>query len=303
MNTRNLLLSGLLALSSLTLHAQLLTHESFTYANGNVHTANGGTGWASGWGTQQNASNYQVQSASPLSYGQLTTSGSYLTGGGGFDRTGRQIATNAFSPWDNAGRVSNAWGSQPFGPQIDQGTVWASFVVRRNANVASWDSMDIAFHTQAIGWFSSAANTSLSISYDTTNGNWRAASNNNGNQAALANSALGDTVLFVAKFELSTTGANNIYLWLNPSPGSLGGSDLSVASASWSALNLTTEQARFRSISFYSGSAANATSLDEIRLGLTFADVTPAIPEPSSFAALAGLGVLGMAATRRRRRL
>ena len=40
--------------------------------------------------------------------------------------------------------------------------------------------------------------------------------------------------------------------------------------------------------------------IDEIRIGETYADVASAIPEPSSFAALAGLGALGFIATRRR---
>jgi hypothetical protein len=46
--------------------------------------------------------------------------------------------------------------------------------------------------------------------------------------------------------------------------------------------------------------SAQTMRVDEIRLGTTWSQVA-AIPEPSAFAALAGLGALGLAATRRRR--
>jgi PEP-CTERM motif len=47
---------------------------------------------------------------------------------------------------------------------------------------------------------------------------------------------------------------------------------------------------------------SNGILFDEVRLGTAFEDVTSAaIPEPSSFAALAGVALLGFAASRRRR--
>jgi hypothetical protein len=301
MKIRTLLLPGLVALSTSLTQAALLTYESFDYSAGNVHTQNGGTGWGAAWDTQQSNTNYQVATTSPLTYGTLTTGGNYLTGGGGFDRTGRRLDTGFGSVWDTSGRVSDPFGSGGFGQQLDQGTVWASFLVRRNVATASWDGLDIRFHNSSIAWNANDANSSLTVSYDATNSNWQASSINNGNSAALANSALGNTMLIVVKFELSlTAGQNNIYLWQDP--GTLGGTDLSVSSAAWSATGLNTADARFRSLSFYSGSAGGATSLDEIRFGTSYADVTPgAIPEPSAFAALAGLAALGLTATRRRR--
>jgi len=48
--------------------------------------------------------------------------------------------------------------------------------------------------------------------------------------------------------------------------------------------------------------ASQNPTFDEFRVGTTWADVTP-IPEPSAFAALAGLGALGLAAFGRRRRV
>jgi hypothetical protein len=55
----------------------------------------------------------------------------------------------------------------------------------------------------------------------------------------------------------------------------------------------------------YTAQGDNITSpfqIDEFRIGTTYLDVVPsAIPEPSSYAALAGLGAIGLALHRRRR--
>lgn len=101
------------------------------------------------------------------------------------------------------------------------------------------------------------------------------------------------------KFELSATGANNVYGWLNPAPATLGGPDLAVSTADAASTGLSSGDARFKGVGIYLENAADRVNVDKFRLGLTYADVTP-IPEPSAVALLALAGI-GLRALRRRR--
>jgi MYXO-CTERM domain-containing protein len=272
--------------------AALLTYEGFDYsAPQTVDLLSGGTGWRAAWETQVSSSQYQVNSTTPLTYGSLQTTGNYTNGGGGFNSTGRRVDTQFGGVWDTAGYVSD-----PFLiGQLDQGNVWGSFLLRRDGNVPNWDNLEVTFNRNNTPWFSDTASQSLRISAVESQFSAQAGT---GSATDITTSALGETLLFVVKWELSlTVGQNNIYLWVNPA--SLGGSDLNTATATWSATGLNTEQARWQSIKFYSGSNSSGTSLDELRFGTDYASITP-IPEPTT--ALLGLAALaGLAVTRRRR--
>lgn len=52
---------------------------------------------------------------------------------------------------------------------IDQGTVWASFLIRANSALTSWDSVDVSFHEQAIPWY--LGGDSVRTQIVSTNGN------------------------------------------------------------------------------------------------------------------------------------
>lgn len=58
----------------------------------------------------------------------------------------------------------------------------------------------------------------------------------------------------------------------------------------------------FTALAFRTGTGQTML-VDEVRLGTSWSHVAAAIPEPSTFAALAGLGALGLAASRRRSRV
>jgi hypothetical protein len=89
-------------------------------------------------------------------------------------------------------------------------------------------------------------------------------------------------------------GVQNKYLWVNPGTGTLNGSDLATGTAIHSVLG-TAKTA-------FGGTMAMAwtqdATIDEIRVGTTYADVTP-IPEPASILLLVS-GLVGAYKLRRR---
>lgn len=274
--------------------AALITYEGFNYSAAPVDGQTGGTGWDSaGWDTQSDNTGYAVNSASPLSFGGLVTSGGYLNGGGSFTNTGRRVLANFTSDWNSAGRVSSPFSDQ----NLDQGVVWASMLVRVNAPITSWDNARVWFHDQNVPWAPGGSADTNGLQIRSNGGAaWGVGEGQSGGLTSTGvGVTVGTTYLFVAKFELSlTAGANNAYVWIFDNPGAvgLGGADLATGTAVGSITGRNSEDLRFKSIGFYLDNANDRVSVDEIRLGTTFADVTP-VPEPSSFALLAaGLGVL-----------
>jgi hypothetical protein len=174
--------------------------------------------------------------------------------------------------------------------------VWGSVLLQRDTATASWDTTYFVLHRNNNVWFSDAR--SLEIRWNGNTSRWQAQVDDGGLSDLSFSSGLGVPDLFVFKLELDPSGTNNIYVWQNPT--GLGGPDLPVSTADLSFTGLSTTSARFRSLAFYGGgSVNNATSLDEVRFGTTFASVTP-IPEPGAIALLS-LGVLTTIYLRRRK--
>lgn len=103
--------------------------------------------------------------------------------------------------------------------------------------------------------------------------------------------------LIVAKI---TDSPDTMTVWLNPTLGvepTTGGATLGGPASRWVAGNASWGiTSLFATHDFAEGSSV---VMDEFRYGNTFADVTP-VPEPSTFALLSGLLVLGCAVVRRR---
>jgi len=108
-----------------------------------------------------------------------------------------------------------------------------------------------------------------------------------------------ETVFVVLKYTFDSVNGDSANLFINPTPGSAEpATHLTVTAGT--ALNLNTTGIR----SFFvrnNSVEPDALLIDELRIGDTWADVTPAVPEPTSVA-LGGLGLLALSMWRRARR-
>ena len=99
-------------------------------------------------------------------------------------------------------------------------------------------------------------------------------------------------------FNPSTTD-DSVSLWVNPTPGgSMPAADVTVIANSG-----TVDAANLQVLGLKANSGATAGNwvFDTLRIGDTWADVTPSVPEPSSILlAGAGIGVMVMMIRRRR---
>lgn len=100
----------------------------------------------------------------------------------------------------------------------------------------------------------------------------------------------GETALLVVKAEFTPIGNDRFTLYVNPVPGMPEPASASVIKSDANVGSVT-------GLTVYS---TGAFSLDEIRLGTTFADVTPVVPEPAAASSLALASLLLSSRIRRR---
>jgi len=116
-----------------------------------------------------------------------------------------------------------------------------------------------------------------------------------------------DTVFVVAAYDinvLGTAGDDSVRMWINPTPADFGaGSAPTPTLQSASGADMITAGS-IQSFLLYgrpSNLFPNQMLVDELRIGSSWADVTPGVPEPST-AALLGLGIFGIGSVYRRTR-
>lgn len=256
-----------------TAQAELLVYEGFDYtADSNVVGQTGGDGWGAAWVLSGGTSS-PTTDATTLSYGLLQTTGGAADWTGS-DRTRITRNTDDLSDYYDVGD-----------------TLYASFLA---SNTGSYEYKyffgDIA-GSDGFGW-------------SHTGSDWYAhAAAGGGTLDADPNDAIGNTPvsstvvtsdmnLFVIQFTVTAVGSGeartaDLNFWVNPS--NVGGAAPTPdASFTGVSVNLDADETYF--------SDDPGAGLDEIRIGTTYADVTP-IPEPATLALLS-LG--GLAMIRRR---
>jgi len=267
----------------------LLAYEPFGEATGGLNSAAGGGdfGWAAGWVEQSGSSavpGYDIASATPLAYSGLLTTSNYGVGGYGYQSAGRELdvsANGAFSSYLSNGLIG-APGS----------TVWLSFLLRKDTS--SVETTALYLNTNSVPWYSTAPNN-LGIGYFGTSSNdssgnpyWSLQFNGTTAQSTVPVVA-GQPALLVVAVTFGTGGADQVSLYVNPT--SLGGTAPAAPSLQYSPAG----SIAFQGIAYYGGDTTNQSSVGDIRLGSSYAAVTPvplatAPAAPTGVTAVAGSG-------------
>jgi hypothetical protein len=250
--------------------AALTVYDGFDYGavSGDLTTKNGGTGWT---GAYTDSGNSTIYATTGLTYGTLQT-----TGGASLTADGGALTTLNF-------RGITA---------ISSGETWVSFLARRNGAASTSTFAGISFYNSG---GIAGTNSEFSIANGGAGGTWRLFDANNGGTTAFTSTstliASDTTYLLVARilWGAGGGGSETISLFVNPTLG------LTPVTADASRdINMTTN---FDKVRIAGANAVNYT-FDEIRIGDSFASVTP-VPEASTSAALL-LGLCSVAFRRRR---
>ncbi len=251
----------------------LRAHDPFAAAAGTfLHGQNGGTGFATAWavlGFDSNANQFRNAIAAPLAFGNLQTSGNYVVGGYNNFTSSRRL--------DVAGVFTNhsVGGSNPAVIGRDGTTLWLSALVRKDSD----DDVQLAVSLVNADDVSNVNNLRVGMGYYATPSNnggqryWSMLVNNPGTDnftfvrgnVPITN---GVPALLVMRIQFGAT--DQLDLFVNPP---LGGA----APVTPAATRSTTGGANilFRTVAFWSSANQNNAAMDELRLGDTFAAVTP----------------------------
>ncbi|WP_309385901.1 PEP-CTERM sorting domain-containing protein [Cerasicoccus frondis] len=259
----------LCTLTATSTQAATLLYEGFDYgeSDGSLTTTSGGA-----W-TQISSAGTAEYVSSGLSYGSLVTSG-------------------------GAAQTNTAW---------DGGTTKQFRFDFTDIDLSSANEVWISFLVQTPG--SVGTNTSAQLSVSMLRNSWGSYQNygagkSYGNNTAYTSTMLGsisgaefanvgsDTLLLVYRFTRGSAGE----LWLNPT---IGGSTPTPGTgiALTDTTNTSLTSIQYATISFL----GQEMVMDELRIGDTFADVTPVnVPEPTTTALLLLAGIGGYTLLRRR---
>jgi hypothetical protein len=247
-----------IALSSLS-RANVL--ESFVYPPGtnNLTGLSGGSGFASGWSAGSGSAGSIT--AGSLSFGPLDTFGNRLTTAPGANLTLRNLAAaDTFT---------------------DGTTFYISFLLRWDGTQTnSWGGVQLFGNGPANLFIGHPGSNIPNYSIE------RAAADGTARQSNVPMVA-GQTVLMAARVQL-VSGNDTVRLYMNPTPD---GAEPAIGSSA----DLTGQD--FGTVSQLGISTSDAYSVDEIRVGLTYASVVPA-PEPAA----SGMMIIGLCALLRRGR-
>ncbi|MDX2111445.1 MAG: PEP-CTERM sorting domain-containing protein [Verrucomicrobiota bacterium] len=275
----SLIAAALLAYSSVS--AAVLVTEGFNYPSGALTGQSGGTGFTAAWALP--AVNTP---ASAVTFPVVATglTGSAVPGG---------VSGGAIEDANGSGAFKNSRAFDATGLYADGNTIWYSFLATQG--IAGNASIRFGT-TEAQG-----QNNGIGMSFNVTNG-IRAAIG--GTSTSLVNAlALNTTYFIVGKASFSAAALGDTsQAWVLPATAIP--ADVSEASLNALALHTTllTGDAIMNTtgnIMYLASFATSTTTLDEIRVGTTLADVV--VPEPSTYALLAGSSIVLLALLRRRK--
>jgi hypothetical protein len=275
-------------------HAAPLAYEGFSFpVDSSIHQKTNGTsssGWTQTSWTSGGLSNSALvtQAAGGLSYGLLETSPGAVsdtsaTASSGLMRQYQAAATPDSQVWTRwfsvLVNISSVPDNQGTILGIGLGPTWKNPGQKGTGLVLTWNASESAYR--------------LGLSLDDTV--LTPAHNSAPVSSGLAqNAPIGSTMLLVGRLTNNGTGQDLLEAWLNPPVASLGGADLVGLSGAAGYIGTTNLFAG-------GGQVGNARALidvdvnsfqgtfDEFRVGLTYADVTPVVPEP------AVIGLFGLA--------
>lgn len=278
-NRHFLLKAALLApciLAVTSVHA-LLVYDGFAYADGTVvpdsgNSMNGGTGsgallqWTGGWNdvSPDSGANAYVVNSPGLTYDSLTVGGNALNHG-----------------TDNLGAQRNFTAAS-------SGTYYVSFLL--NITDAASTYAGVTFGGAYFGSINANGVRQLGVAGSYGSGT-----------SALTDTVLSSTAttfLLVGKIDYSSSGADTVSLWVNPLTSVEAGAG--AAAAVNTGLNLTSLGAVY----IYQSATAFNITVDEVRFGTSWGEVTPglaAIPEPGVLTLLGSAGLLLLVLRRRHR--
>lgn len=275
---------GILALTCLNIHAQLISSESFSgYTVGTQVTSDTPSPTVAGYTGNWTAVDFGTVHPT-------TTAGSLSYGGAGYAATpGNNIAVPTYSgaiAAGNSGRMYRLLDSTTAVTSSTVGTLYLSFLYQsgQQGGATVYQMLSLS-HTDT-----SDPNTAFMAGLTSNGGQTGNQYNfgvNNANYTSTGVAANTGVHLFVAEFNLSATaGGDSVTVWLDPTLGTgdpTGGITVSGQDITFDRL----------AISDYAstGSVGNSGAWDNIRFGTTFDAVT--VPEPSTLA-LAGLGGLAL---------
>jgi hypothetical protein len=227
-----------------------------------LNAASGGdSGWNAAWVVQNGditVPGYNIASTNPLSYTNLVTTGQYAVGGNNWMGAGRQLNVSASGPF-GSGSTNYLSGGMIGAPGT---TIWISFLLRQDA---AGGSPYVALTANGGGTVWDVSSTNLEIG--AFSGMWGLQYNGTTVSSNVAVTT-GQPALLVLEETFGTTNAVNLYV----NPTSLGGTAPAISSATYSTAN----SLAFESFAYYGGNGTNDSSLADIRIGPSYAAVTPA---------------------------
>lgn len=233
--------------------------DSFNYTAGAGALANqnGGSGWSSTWGTGTNS---------------ITSPGLTFSKGG-------QTLTSAGGTATTVG--NNVGNFRQISSTVSSGTEFVSLLAKLDSGTGGTGYAGVSLFN--------GGSENLFIGQPNNNAFWGLDQSTGGQFTTLPID--GTTHLFVVQIDYGagTAGNDRVRMYVDPTPG-LSAPDVTPA------IDVSTSRsASFNQVRIQSGNAASPIDFDELRLGTTYAGVTPAsVPEPATLGlfAVAALGLL-----------